>query len=690
MGNIMDDILENSIMDDSDWFRSRYDDAREAQANDYRKKLEEASKIYYNTDNKIMSDEEFDLMKDRYEELSGVKFKVGTPAPEGKGTINIPHEYDELMGSMSKCNTVEETYDWFNKLGLSDNDMILISRKFDGNALVNVFVDDTVKSSLTRGRDGKGMDLKHIFKDHKTVNPYNPDIDTSEIAIQYEAIITYDNFEKYMEEKQVSYANPRSVVSGILGRDDASEYSKYITLVPLNVRVPETPGFSFPRTSEISLIQYLYTDEITVLDGYETIRVSDRDRLEEIYNSYTLEYRDGLNYMIDGLVIEVLDEDKRKHLGWTSGRPNYAMALKFPYMEKTSNVEKIEFDFGLTGQITPVICYRPVEFNGAIQKRTSIASYKRFKELQLGEGSDILIQYRNDVLSYIEKLDTEHNKTVIPFDFIDKCPVCDGGIHITVNAKGEETLAYCANDECPGKVSGRITRYLKKLDVKGIAEATVERMVDQGTISNILDLYKLTPEDIDYFGPVQSKKIIDAIHSKMDNNVYDYEVFAGIGMKDIGKTIGKIIFKQYDLGDFVDLLNDEERLISELSLLEGVGPITVQTIIDKLNPDEPMYNEFIQLNGYVGPKIYKNEFKEDSKVYTFCVTGSLKNRKRDDLKVALEKRGHKVSGSVSSKTNYLVNNDVESGSSKNKKAKQLGVDIITEETLYSMLNIKVS
>jgi len=349
--------------------------------------LETASQKYYVEGTKIMSDENFDEIKEYYEEKFNEVYQVGS-IPQ-KGVISVSHSFESLANTLGKVNNFEEFSEWYHSKVKSFMAVLklLISLKYDGNSLIFEYTNRKPTKVLTRGKNNKGVDLTEHFQFVEL--PDHPLVNNSKVGVKYEAVISTLKFDDICEEIGLSYANPRSLVSGILQRDDAYKYTPYIDLVPLGVIID---GHKMNRLKELQLMEELFSNndfnlKSKVLKSFAEV--------EGIYEDLSNQRNDfPSNYMCDGLVIEFLDENIRKELGFINRTPKYAIALKFPYMEKESVVIGCEFDYGNTGRFTPCILFEPVTFNGAVQKRVSIANYKRFKELNLGIGSKVLIQYR--------------------------------------------------------------------------------------------------------------------------------------------------------------------------------------------------------------------------------------------------------------------------------------------------------
>ncbi|ALN97842.1 NAD-dependent DNA-ligase [Bacillus phage vB_BpuM-BpSp] len=646
--------------------------------NDIESILEDASKSYYNTSDLLMTDDEYDALAREFKRLGGV-LKVGAEPPKDKGTINVEHDFAELVGTLDKANhvyikdsndpakkSVEEWIKWISaKLPKNKSFSLGISFKFDGNSIVVEYKDGKVLKALTRGRNGQGMDLTHVFKDHTIVSKEN-------VGIKYEVVISWENYRKLIEDTGLSYANPRSLVSGKLGDDNAYQYYKYMELVPLWVKLKDK---NMDREKQIEFIEENFGEDNSLLGEYtivEDVEGEDYDHfiqhLKEFYDNYTNE-RYNLPHMIDGLVIEVIEEDVRQALGYADDQPRWAIALKFPSLKAKSRVTNFDFTLGPSGIITPRVWYEPVDFNGSIHTKQSLQNYKRFAELKLGIGSDIIVSYSNDVLTYISK-DMDSNKEVEPYPFTNECPVCKGDVVI-----GESgAFAYCDNNACEGKVVGRVQNYLTKMDIKGIKDSTLEKLMLSGLLNGITDLYTMDYSkiaSIEGLGLTTGINIKTAINSKVP---YDYEIAGALGINSFSITKSKELFRHFSLKNLMErLFEDRQKLIEEIKDIEGFSEITASYITDGLEANEEVVSFLLSREHKVlaDEVVQSNDDKPLKIVFT--------NFRDEMMQFELEKRGHKITSSVSGKTDVVVCPDVNGNTVKIKTAKAKGIRVVNVE-----------
>lgn len=626
--------------------------------------LTEASEAYYNTDKKIISDEEFDKLELEYQKRFGKKF-IGANPPINKGQISIEHDYANLVGTLSKNNTIDQFMEWYSKavsklptdkLNLD----ILITLKYDGNSIVSTYKNGTVIKTLTRGKNGKGLDLTRVFKDYHTLE-YIKD----ECGIKYEVIMKYDDFENLLKKENSQYANPRSVVAGKLDCDDARDYTQYFTLIPLWLNYKNKEITRYDEISDLekefgneyadNVTKYSYIINYTNLDEVKS-------DITEVYNTI-IGIREDLPFMIDGIVIEFLDPNVRKILGMNTGFPNWATALKFPYMEKRSVVTGFDYCLGDSRRITPRVYFKEVSFNGTKHSKQSLQNYKRLKELNLRKGSDILVQYRNDCLTYIERLDTENNKELdkTPMEDI-YCPECGEKAILNDN----ETYLFCPNEKCPGKIPGIVQNFLVKMDIKGIKRNMINAMKEAGLLNSIEDLYTMNYSkiaNIDRMGEKVAENVKSAIQNKVP---YDSEILGAMGIENCSLLTARDICSKYSLKELLEIDNLKETLMD----IDGISEITANYIEKGLEENKDTI-EFLLKRKH---KVYKE--KNNVEIKEVVVFTGFRDK---DLQEKLEEKGYVFKSSVTKNTTLLVCKDINSSSSNIEKAKKYGTRIISKE-----------
>ena len=647
------------------------------------KLLKHYSDQYYNEGNSDVSDLEFDGLVKEYEKLTGEKYKSETAPKKGKKLVDVSHKFPNLVGTLDKAFDVEELFVWWEDLGKLHNKNILITPKYDGNSVVVSFnKDGKLIQALTRGKEGKGLDLTAFFSDVTLYSGSDilKDLKEDEIVgIKCEALITYENFEKISEMEGKSYANPRNMVAGILNSLDGDKYKEYVSLAPIDYTIynEKTKESYNPtiRTERIDALMHSFRNNMfsnAIMLPYISKTELTKDFMETVYSTY-IESRNDLPVMIDGLVIELTNDNVRNKLGRSGDRNNFDIALKFPYMTADTIVEDIQWYIGKTGRFTPVAKVKPVYFNGAEIVNISLSNIDRFKKLNLYKGCPVIVGYRADVMAYLDV--KEHVSSRINgkeyFEIPTHCPKC--GSLLELNENG--TFLFCSNMDCKCNVVGKIVNWFTKLDIKGIKESTVEKMVDymdeKYNDASILRLYSLTKDDllsIEGFKEKSADNIIEAIHSKKE--IYDYQLFGSLHFKNVGLRTSKDIFSKYEYYEIT-----KEKLME----VEGVSEILAENFINGMEANKKILNEFLSGESHIIIKSYKrtlNTIKVGGELPKIIVFTGFRDK---ELQESIELKGSKVTSSVSKKTELVITKDVNGSSSKLKKAREAGIPIITPE-----------
>lgn len=699
--------------------------------------LVKASKKYYNEGNLIISNEDYDYIYERYLALGGKEI-IGAEPDEDSRTTSTVHNYPKLVGTTLKAHNLKEFNEYLDNawknLGFAYDKIIKMyaTLKFDGNSiLIEYDAKGNVLRALTRGKNGKGKDLSYIFKNKKFKinNKFGCDL-----AIKHECLITYSNLKKLAKDPNFSkkYKNPRNGVAGMLNGNDGDKYIDYYTLYPLWMELSDKKVYKkfdgTQRTIELNFFNEIFDDNATN-DYLYTLKGNleeIKEQMEEVYND-VLSYREDLDFMIDGIVIDFNSDITRRKLGYIENSenptPKWCIAIKFPYAEKESVVEDIKFSVGDSGKVSPVCYFRPVKMpNGTDHHKQYLQSYMRFKELKLCKGTRILIQLHNDTLSYIERLDTIKDDKKMgrkPIPFTKTCPICGEPLKVI------GAFVFCTNDDCTGRAVGKINNFFTKMDIKGIKTNSINKMHEAGLWNTIKDVYTFDAEPafkIEGLGITSVTKMIKAIENK---KYYDYEILGSLGIRNFGIDTAKKLINQIELEDLIDsfdylsradkeiaimeetytsdeLMEDEELgkkyetkldafsdtyddIKEDLIKCEDIAETLAEYIIDGIH-DNLDTIRFLMSRGY---KKLSDENSYDETRYSFVITGDLDCCSRDIMKKILERHGHKLIGSVSSKTNYLVTNSPQSGTVKLKKAKELGIPIINEKEFLDLLGYDI-
>lgn len=641
---------------------------------------------YYNKSHSIISDKEYD---DMFDELKGLEETTGfvmVNSPVHNVGYDVKSELKKVKHShpMLSLDKTKSTDDLVKFAG--DQDCIL-SLKLDGLTILLTYDNGVLVQAETRGNGEEGEIITHnamVFENIPLRIDYK-----GKLEIEGEAIITNDDFAKIndaIENPDDKYKNSRNLVSGSVRQLDnriaAKRHIKFIAW-----KVPsEIEDFDFNNSFFYKL---KYVDHL----GFDIVPLftfsgdEDKKHVGDIVDSLKNK-ADNLGYPIDGLVMTYDDVSYGESLGMTSHHPKHSIAFKFYDEEVETILTGIEWDVSKGGTINPVAIFEEVDLGGALTTRATLHNISYIEDLQLGVGDTIMVYRANDVIPKVGDNLTRSNTFEIP----DVCPCC--GAKTEINNDNGSKVLICTNDNCSGKLLGKLTHFVSKnaMNVDGMSEQTIVKFMELGWLNNLADIYNLDYhyDDIvrlDGFGKKSADKLMAAIE-KSKNTTLDRFIYS-LSIPLIGRSASKDIAKHYngDFDKFFEAHADGDYVRYE-DVLDGFGSRMSASINDYMLNDRnddlvwriSQYLKFEVADGS------SNASGVDLSNKTFVITGSLNHfENRDAAKDAIEKAGGKVAGSVSKKTNYLVNNDVNSTSSKNKKAKELGIPIITEDELIEML-----
>ena len=644
------------------------------------KKLNEAAKLYYNYGTSPLTDKEYDALFQQLKEeerRTGIVYsnsptqKVGAPVLDEQRKINI---IDRPMLSLEKIYSQEAIDDFAN------GQTVIGMVKCDGLSVRIIYENGSLVSANTRGDGLIGQDISEHIKHFKNVPltiPYD-----KRFVIDGEAVILDQDFKQLQ-----GFANSRNAAAGALGLLDMKEVeARKLSFIAWDI-IDGKNGLDY-LTQLLSFAAKL---------GFQVCPHSLIASNEEIRDEAI---KKGIPQ--DGVVWRYNDLAYGESLGRTSHHWNYACAYKFPDEEYETELLDIEWSMGRTGVLTPVAIYKDVEIDGAICNRANLHNLNIIIDLfgsAVLKGQKIWVYKANQIIPQISKVQpAEEILGVDPayffgndeFEFINPphtCPICGGETEVRTSDSGTQEV-YCTNPQCPGKLVNKLDHFCGKkgLDIKGLSKATLEKLIDWGWVSSISDICMLG-EVADLwankpgFGPKSVTKLIDAIWKARETTLAQY--LSAISIPLIGKTYAQ------KLADFFETYEEFRSAVADgfvFESIDGIGPEKADAIwsFDYTEADNLVEKGIITFK--VKESALENSGNSlEGKI--FCVTGKVKHWKnRDELSAAIVAKGGKVTSSVSSKTNYLVNNDINSTSSKNLKAKELNIPIITEEDLLNMLN----
>ena len=633
--------------------------------------LNKASDSYYNSGNPIMSDYEWDNMYDELVELEKESGVIYPNSPTQQVGYEVKTKLEKVthshpMLSLGKTKSVNDL------VKFSNGRDCIISLKMDGLTVLNTYKDGNLVQSETRGNGEVGELITHNARVFDNL-PVSIDMD-KKFEIEGEAIITKEAFYNINLKLKDSekYKNPRNLASGSVRQLD-SKIAKDRHVKFIAWKIPYgftrfTDGFKFAEKLGFDVVPYSKynskTDDINVIVEY----------LKNL--------ADVKGYPIDGLVITYDDVEYGKSLGMTGHHPKHSLAFKFYQEEEVTKLKDIEWGMGKTGQLTPVAIFDDVEIDGTTVNRASLHNVSILKELQLGIGDEITVYKANQIIPQLRENLIKSNTITIP----STCPICGKPTKIVKDNDSE--VLMCTNDNCAGKLLGKLCHAVSKnsLNIEGLSEATIQKFIDLGWLKSIRDIYYLHLHKMDMyklegFGRKSVDKLLSSIEDSRNTDLVRYIYAQSIPL--IGHTVSKAISKMCD-GDLNTFIEHMSKGAKAFGKIDGIGSEMVKSLRKWWDVN---YLEFVDTATVFTFKKKEtvNVSGSDLTSKVFVITGSLTQfRNRDEMKERIESLGGKVSGSVSAKTTALINNDIESTSSKNKKAKQLNVPILTENMFMEM------
>lgn len=646
--------------------------------------LNDAAEAYYNTGNPIMSDELFDA---RLEDLRQFEQETGfilANSPTHNVGAKVLTELNEVthshpMLSLEKCHTVEELIKFANKKEL------VASIKLDGLTVSLTYEDGVLVKAETRGNGYVGSDITEHIRQFKNV-PFKINKEGTYI-VDGEAVITDEDFAEI--NKDGEFKNSRNLAAGTLSVLDTSLVAKrrlrfFVWDIikggknSLKDNLEEAKGLGF--------------DVVPHWVVNKTIMASNPKNLQSNID-YVFEYAKDEGYPCDGVVFKFNDIAYGKSLGATEH--HFRNGLAYKRKDDTYRTELIGIDWtcGKTGTLTPTAIFEPVEISGTTVERASVHNVSILTKLDLHIGDIIEVAKCNEIIPQVKRnisadermaLGKEPDYIVIP----SVCPVCGGVAEIKQD--NDSKVLVCTNDDCKGKLLGKLTHFVSKnaINIDGMSEATIEFLINKGWVKSFKDLYNLNYSPwIDVwkrtsgYGDKSVENILSAIETSK-NTTLDRFIYS-LSIPLIGRRASKDIAKycHYDAQTFINFMN----VYYDFTNIDGFGAEMQKSLNAWWANNDDVFIDLFKNFTFEKPQTTSNPSSLEG--LTFVITGSLNQfANRDEAKEKIESLNGKVSGSVSAKTSYLVNNDIDSTSGKNKKAKELGIPIINEDELIKMLN----
>ena len=636
--------------------------------------LNRAAKAYYQDADEIMSNYEYDAL---YDELQALEAQTGVTLSSSP-TVNVGYEIlSELPKERhpSSMLSLDKTKDVAGLQAFAGDQKVVMSWKMDGLTIVLTYRDGGLVKAVTRGNGEVGEVITanaRTFKNLPLQIPYK-----GELVLRGEAVIGYKDFEKINEEiaqVDAKYKNPRNLCSGSV-RQLNSEITAKRNVKFYGFSLVQAEGVDF-HNSRAAQLDWLASQGFEVVEHIVVSR-------EEIPNE-VIKFSEKIvsnDFPSDGLVLIYDDVAYGQSLGRTSKFPRDSFAFKWADETSKTVLREIEWSPSRTGLINPVAIFDPVELEGTTVSRASVHNISIMEELELGIGDQIEVYKANMIIPQIAENLTRSGVKDIP----KVCPVCGGATEIRSisNAKA----LYCTNPECQAKQLKSYALFVSRdaLNIDGLSEATLEKFIARGFIHDFADLFHLEQHqeeicEMDGFGEKSYNNLIASVEKARETTLP--RLIYGLGIANIGLANAKLICKEigHDPGRVMDLTAED------LAAIDGIGDVIAGNYVAYFADAE--HRELFEklLKEVKLPEEQEDVGEQTFAGMNFVITGSVEHfANRNEVKALIESKGGKVTGSVTSKTNYLINNNVESTSSKNKKAKDLGIPIITEEDFLKML-----
>ena len=635
-------------------------------------KLNEAAKAYYQEDREIMSNREYDSLYDQLEKMEKETGIVLADSP----TVNVGYEAVDALPKEtheSPMLSLDKTKDREVLRTFIGEHPSLLSWKMDGLTVVLTYENGELQKAVTRGNGVVGevnTNNAIVFKNIPLKIAYQ-----GRLVLRGEAIITYSDFEKIndsIEDVDARYKNPRNLCSG-----SVRQLNNQIT-AERNVRF-----YAFTLVSAQNVDMHnsrAYQMEWLRGQGFEVVeyRIVTAENLDEAmdYFAHAIEHND---FPSDGLVALYDDIAYGDSLGNTAKFPRNAFAFKWADEIRETVLREIEWSPSRTGLINPIAVFDPVELEGTTVSRASVHNVSIVKELQLGIGDTIQVYKANMIIPQIAENLTRSGNLIIP----DTCPVCGQEARV-IKENDVETLC-CMNPDCAAKKIKAFTLFVSRdaMNIDGLSEATLEKFIARGFIHNFGDIFEIEKYrdeivDMDGFGEKSFENLMSSIEKAKETTLA--KVIYSLGIANIGLSNAKVICRHFE--DDLDKIREADE--EEISAIDGIGPVIANSLVRYFK--DPQNNQKVDhLLGYL--HIHKEEISGEQIFagMNFVITGSLEHfANRGEAKKLIESLGGKVTGTVTGKTNYLINNDVTSNSSKNKKARELGIPILSEEDFLKL------
>lgn len=636
--------------------------------------LNQAGRAYYQEDREIMSNREYDAL---YDELVELERRTGITLADSP-TIHVGYEvvselkkevHNTPMLSLDKTKDVEALAAW-----LGDQEGLL-SWKMDGLTVVLTYRDGELQKAVTRGNGEIGEVITNNARTFRNIPgriPY-----TGELVVRGEAVIKYSDFEKInagIEDVEARYKNPRNLCSGTVRQlNNQITAERNVYFFAFNLVEVEDVDFHNSMEQRFLWLRRLGFDVVE----YERV---DRQMIRDAVQGFASRIRDN-DFPSDGLVLLYDDIAYGKSLGVTAKYPRDSIAFKWADELAVTHLREIEWSPSRTGLINPVAVFDPVELEGTSVSRASMHNISILESFQMGVGDEITVFKANMIIPQVAENRTRSGTIKI----IEHCPAC--GAPTEIRQINDVKALYCTNEFCSAKKIKLFSHFVSRnaMNIDGLSEATIDRFIEEGFLNDLYDLYRLEPYRmqivvLDGFGEKSYDNLQHSIEVSRKTTLS--RLLYGLGIMNIGVATAKLICKHFRN----QLPAIQNATVEELMEIEGIGQVIAESYVAYFRNEENQYR-LQELLKELQFEEEESQQEQSLEGVNFVITGSVHHfANRDAVKAVIEARGGKVTGSVTSKTNYLINNDVTSNSSKNKKAKELGIPILSEEDFLNLLN----
>ena len=648
--------------------------------------LNEASEAYYNGRAELMTDYEWDQ---RFDELKRLESETGTTLPDSptqkvsEDTITGQKETHEFAAlSLAKTKQISDLVKW------AEERPIWISWKLDGLTLVVTYDEGHLTKVVTRGNGHIGTNITHLSR---SINGIPQEIKAKgHTVIRGEAVISYDDFERFVMESGEDYANPRNLASGSLTLKDTDEVkARHIQWIPFTLVYTEDDITSWGER-----MNWLDAQGFTTVER-KAISKPDEVSVEGCIAAFTHEVTSKQNpYPVDGLVV-CYDDTSYAQTGSVTGHHATRAGLAFKWQDEAADTILKEVEWSCAAStISPVAIFQPVELEGTTVKRASLCNISECERLGIGgSGTQISVIKANKIIPKVIKVTQSIGTFIVP----NECPVCHAPTQIIVSeASGTKTLR-CTNPDCAAKQLKKLARFVSKegMNIDGISEQTLSKFINLGWITEYADIYELRSHILELsrmegFGEKSASNIMRSIDKSRE--VEAHRLLFALNIPLCGLDVCKRLLSAYSLDDLVneaikqgdDLFATQAEPQDVFAHINGIGPEkSAQFVTWFRNPQNlARYRHLLTKLTVTTPDVSASG--DLCAGLTFVITGDVHHYKnRNELKAYIESQGGKVASAVSGSTSYLINNDVTSTSGKNKKAKELNIPIISEDEFIS-------